>query len=138
MKTQNQYLIKITSAIIVSLCLQISTLVAGSAFNSNSGNNSTACVNCLKNNAVFILAPVTPSEATFSDEVTNIEISLAPVSPAEATFEELPETLNNDIPELLAPTTPAEATFDDGPDSASAYILQYLAPSTPDVADFND
>ena len=61
------------------------------------------------------LAPVTPVEADFNDDVTNLTfdiIALAPTTPCEADF-------NDDVTNLtfdtiaLAPTTPNEADFSD-------------------------
>jgi hypothetical protein len=57
------------------------------------------------------LAPVTPSEADFSEYVPEPSISLAPVTPAEADFNEAEysaqvSTLN------LKPTTPTNADFE--------------------------
>jgi hypothetical protein len=64
-------------------------------------------------NELFLLAPSTPVEATFSDETANSENNLAPTAPAEASFDDEPEFISASIPEYLAPTTLPEADFND-------------------------
>ena len=64
--------------------------------------------------AAFNLAPVSPIEADFSDEIseTTIDIiTLAPVTPSEADFSSDDETTNDSV---FAPVTPSVADFSDG------------------------
>ena len=76
-------------------------------------NEGSECLNCVRNTLTLRLGPVTPTEATFSDEIVNEDFS-------------------------FAPTTPAEASFDDGIEPATTMILGNIAPQTPAEADFND
>ena len=74
-------------------------------------NEGAECLNCVRNTLTLRLGPVTPTEATFSDEIITEDVSFAPKTPSEASFEdgiEPPATL---ALENLAPKTPVEADF---------------------------
>ena len=87
------------------LTLSASVLFAGNETSSAPVSNET---NTIK---MSILAPVTPSEATFEDIPSVNEIAaLIPVTPTEATFEDVSgDVMPNNA---LAPTTPATADFE--------------------------
>jgi hypothetical protein len=115
--------IKIVQIIFEILSLQINLVIAANPIRIDHFNNPSICVICSNSasstqkdilfNELISLAPSTPDEATFSDEVTTMEIN-------------------------LAPTTPAEASFDNDTESISPYVIECLAPTTPPKADFND
>lgn len=81
------------------------------------------------------LAPNVPAEATFeeiSDAITTIV--LAPITPSEADFTDaVPESTINIA--TLAPVTPIEADFATDDETTNAGVL---SPVTPSVADFSD
>jgi hypothetical protein len=95
--------VTILSAIFI---LQINFL-----FGNNDGSPSSSTNREPSSTTIISLAPLTPKEASFEEEVpiTNLNI-LAPVTPKEATFEDEAPTI-----ELIqvAPVTPKEATFED-------------------------
>jgi hypothetical protein len=66
------------------------------------------------------LAPVTPKEASFDEELTGMDNSM--------------------LTRSLAPVTPRTASFDDSvtTEISIKQILQLLAPKTPKEVDFND
>jgi hypothetical protein len=97
--------------LIISILLSIfsQNLMAKSPLKSGlAGNEST----------LVILAPVTPTEATFSDvipEKAPSMVNIAPVTPTEAFFEDTitaPE-VSNELLKKVAPVTPKECGFDD-------------------------
>ena len=122
-----------TIIIAAFLFLQASVLFAGnSETRSMETNEAVSCEIC-------ILAPITPTEASF-EEVTEVAtfsfdfLFLAPVTPEEADFSEV--TLEMDIVlTILAPETPAEADFNDNIEDL-VIDLSALAPVTPAEADF--
>jgi hypothetical protein len=125
---------KATSIIIaVVLTLQVNLLFAGNKDTKSTANNETSfCPTC-------ILAPVTPTEATFEETTEpnafSLDLtSLAPVTPVEADFNDVVPEKNLDVT-ILAPTTPTEADFNE-PIEAQAFNLTNLAPVTPSEADF--
>jgi hypothetical protein len=62
---------------------------------------------------ILVLAPFTPTEATFEDEAEGFSISsLAPVTPAEADFNDDEPALNGNTVSM-APVTPSEADFNE-------------------------
>jgi hypothetical protein len=80
------------------------------------------------------LAPLTPSEASFEEVISEMDFSnLAPELPSEATFEDA----NFEMPIVtdLAPAVPAVADFSDASEILMVNI-NTLAPSTPMFADF--
>ena len=82
------------------------------------------------------LAPATPAEVTF-EEVTDANAPafiLAPVSPIEADFSDAISETTIDIT-TLAPVTPVEADFTSDDETTNVSVL---APVTPSVADFSD
>jgi hypothetical protein len=93
------------------------------------------------------LAPVTPKEATFSDndlEPKPLPVidRLAPITPQEATFEEIkpePDLLSIDplILQKIIPVTPKEAEFEESPVEMTSGI-DSLAPVSPAIATFED
>jgi hypothetical protein len=90
-----------------------------------------------ENRSVIIsLAPGTPAEATFEDvsDATATAFILAPVSPTEADFSDAVSETTIDITSL-APVTPIEADFASDDDTMNASAI---APATPSVADFSD
>jgi len=104
--------------------LQINFLFAANPTESNPLTHFTICVTCNTNvltiqkeellNDLIVLAPITPIEATFSDETEYSEINLAPTTPVESSFDDdYFEPISPCILECLAPTTPAEADFND-------------------------
>ena len=111
----------------------IFTLSLNVLFASNDG----AAVNT-EPNSLTALAPITPAEATFeevNDAITaGVAFNLAPVSPIEADFsDEIPETTINMI--TLAPVTPYEADFASDDETTNTSVL---APVAPSAADFSD
>ena len=110
----------------------IFTLSMNVLFASNDG----AVVNSETNSFQTALAPNTPAEATFEDanDATVTAFILSPVSPIEADFsDEISETTINII--TLAPVTPFEADFASDDETMNASVL---APVTPSVADFSE
>jgi hypothetical protein len=89
------------------------------------------------------LAPVTPKEANFDEEITGMEKdftigSLAPTTPESASFDDtiLTEMSFKDILHLLAPKSPQEVDFNDPAESIDNF--RYLRPATPKEALFED
>ena len=80
------------------------------------------------------LAPTTPAEADFSEEMAVPVVTLnmlAPATPVVADF-------NDNVPETsisLSPVTPAEAGFNEGELSQPVNTIE-LKPTTPTNADF--
>jgi hypothetical protein len=125
---------KATTIIIAAvLSLQVSLLFAGINNTRSTVNDETVlCPTC-------VLAPVTPTEATFEETTITSAISfdftsLAPATPFEADFSDVVPEKNLDLT-ILAPVTPAEADFNETTESQSD-ILSALAPVTPSEADF--
>ena len=83
------------------------------------------------------LAPVTPSEADFSDAapepVVNV-VTLAPVTPSEADFNDDLQ-ITNVSETRLAPLTPYTADFDDV--VTVSPVTDLLVPIAPSEADFD-
>jgi hypothetical protein len=99
-------------------------------------SNDKTAVNSESNSVHVLLAPVTPSEATFEEisDAASIAFILAPVSPIEADFSDaIAETTIDNV--TLAPVTPSEADF--GSDDETTNVSVF-APVTPSVADFSD
>ncbi len=97
------------------------------------------------NTEVVNLAPVTPQEATFEDDMAvyepaNIMSDLHFLTPKEADFIDIvPEPFTNIS--IFAPSTPKEATFDDELNCGTVIcndLLKSLAPTAPKEADFNN
>lgn len=95
----------------------------------------------MRHTIFYNLAPVTPKEADFNENVPEITRNnydyLKPLSPKEATFD---ETDNNDMKttwdnllEKLSPVTPKEADFNEIDESD---LMKNLQPGTPREADF--
>jgi hypothetical protein len=85
---------------------------------------------------ISALAPVTPLEADFNDGVPAPDasrINLSPVTPNEADFNDAAPETTEDI-SILAPVTPLEAEFNDAAEMQAD--LSPLAPTTPAEADF--
>ncbi len=86
------------------------------------------------------LAPFTPLEASFDEEVMGyLPVSLYPYAPEFADFSDvLPEPASPSV--NIAPEVPIEATFEDEPSTevVPVEILNNLAPSTPQEAPFED
>jgi len=125
---------KATTIIIAAvLSLQFNILFAGNPdnnVNNNASDNEIAYINMIN------LAPVTPSEAGFSDvnpePLVNVT-KLAPVTPAEADFNDnAPEMKLNTID--LAPETPSVADFEEI--DADQPECSLLIPVAPKKADF--
>jgi hypothetical protein len=111
----------------------IFTLSLNVLFASNDG----AAVNNMMTPSIFTaLAPATPAEATFEEvnDATATAFILAPVSPIEADFSDAISETTIDIT-TLAPVTPIEADFTSDDDTTN---VSFLAPVTPSVADFSD
>lgn len=113
-------------------------LVLALSFNVLFANNENAVSNHYPVTSALLLAPTTPTEATFDEgvETTMPSINkLAPVTPMEADFlDSVPEIESN--LHLLAPVTPAEADFTN--DTIPTLFSTNLSPITPDKADFTD
>jgi hypothetical protein len=128
-QTQNKSKMKATTTILAAvLTLSMNVLFAT--------NDGTGAINNINSSTFTTLAPNTPAEATFEDanDATVIAFNLAPVSPIEADFtDEIPEA-TIDIT-TLAPVTPGEADFASDDETTNASVL---APVTPSVADFSD
>ena len=115
--------IQITRSIIILFGLIISFLWIANATGGNPSDKSFFCVFCKNSvsanqNGVLSedmswLAPTTPSEAPFSNEIAETESNLAQTSPEEASFEGDTELINSSAMEFLAPATPQEADFKD-------------------------
>ena len=80
------------------------------------------------------LAPATPKEANFEDQIFSGEfIALAPLTPEQASFEDaIEDSINTD----LVPVTPMTADFSDDPDQSEN--IRSLAPVIPTTADFDE
>jgi hypothetical protein len=125
---------KATTIIIAAvLSLQFNILFAGNPDNNVNNNVSD---NEISNFSLINLAPVTPSEAGFSDVIPEPLVNvtkLAPVTPAEADFNDnAPEINSNTID--LAPETPSVADFEEIDADQPDYNL--LIPVAPTKADF--
>ena len=99
-------------------------------------SNDGASVNSETNSFHTSLAPNTPAEATFEEVNDAIATAfiLAPVSPVEADFSDAISETTIDII-TLAPVTPSEADFASDDETTNVSVL---APVTPSVADFSD
>jgi hypothetical protein len=125
---------KATTFIIAAvLSLQVSLLFADNNETRSTVSGETFfCTTCL-------LAPVTPTEATFeetslSNAFTYDYTTMAPVAPVEADFSDVVPERNLDLT-FLAPVTPAEADFNETVEDQDLN-LSALAPVTPAEADF--
>ena len=125
---------KTTSIIITAVfTLQVSLLFAGNNDTKSTVNDETIlCPTC-------VLAPVTPNEATFEENLvintTSFDFTaLSPVTPIEADFSDVVPEKNLDLT-ILTPVTPVEADFNDNIDTLT-FNLNALAPATPAEADF--
>ena len=119
---------KATTTILAAvLTLSINVLLAG---------NDEAIMNSETNTVRTSLAPATPSEATFEDanDATFSVFVLAPITPVEADFTDVVTESTINIA-TLSPVTPAEADFASDDETTNAGVL---APVTPSVADFSD
>jgi hypothetical protein len=134
----NPETMKVILTMIVMFGLQINFLFAVNPVENSIANNFSNCRTCLNNTTAILLAPITPAEATFSDEAADAQTVLAPTTPSEASFEDEAGFTDTFIPEDLAPETPSEASFEDETGFTSTFIQEFLAPSTPSEADFND
>ena len=89
------------------------------------------------------LAPVTPKEATFNDNIPEerTNINLAPVTPKEATFEDADYSSTEITSEFLreiAPVAPAFADFDDSFPEAiqDTSVATFTIPMEADFPDY--
>ena len=89
------------------------------------------------------LAPVTPREAGFDEELPGMDInmsigSLAPVTPQTASFDDIvtSEISIREILQLLAPKTPKEVDFNDPMESINNF--RQFSPVTPHEASFEE
>jgi len=125
---------KATSIIIAAaLSFQVSFLSAGNIETSPTFYNEAVSVN------IYLLAPVTPVEATFEDATEASAFAfdfsyLSPATPDEADFSDVVPEKNIDLT-ILAPVTPDEADFNDTIEDLDN-DLSALAPVTPAEADF--
>ena len=96
--------------------------------------NDGSTINKELNTPVYnLLAPTTPSEASFEDLSESTIFFLVPVAPVEADFSDsAPETIVDFS--TLAPVTPSEASFSSEDSHYPGAIG--LAPVTPAFADF--
>jgi hypothetical protein len=76
-------------------------------------NSDSANQNGVLSEYMIWLAPTTPSEAPFSDEIADTELNIAQTSPEETSFEGDPELINSSVMEFLKPAIPIEADFKD-------------------------
>jgi len=117
----------------ITILAAILTLSVNALFASNDG---AVVINNLNSSTFTTLAPITPALATFEEvnDANPTAFILAPISPIEADFSDAILETTIDIT-TLAPVTPIEADFasDDETTNVSA-----LAPVTPSVADFSD
>jgi hypothetical protein len=116
-----------TTIIAVILTFSLNVLLA---------SNDGAVMNAETNSFQTSLVPSTPVEASFEEitDATAVAFILAPVSPVEADFSDaIPETTIDII--TLAPVTPSEADFSSDDETTNVSVL---APVTPSVADFSD
>ena len=99
-------------------------------------NDGAAVINSMTSSTFTALAPATPAEATFEEVnvATANAFILAPVSPMEADFSDAVSETTIDIT-TLAPVTPSEADFASDDEITNVSVL---APVTPSVADFSD
>jgi hypothetical protein len=119
---------KATTTILAAvLTLSMNVLFAG---------NDETLLRTETNTFLSSLAPATPAEATFEDvnEATIAAFILAPVSPIEADFSDAISETTIDIT-TLAPVTPIEADFASDDDTTTVSVI---APVTPSAADFSD
>ena len=114
--------------------LQIPLMMASSPVNAGPAKNTLD---------ISTLAPVTPKEATFNDNIPEERtyFKLAPVTPKEATFEDADYASAEITSEFLrevAPVTPASADFDDSvPDAAQETVdVTFTIPLDADFPDF--
>jgi len=92
----------------------------------------TAALNLLAA-GLFATNNIPPAKKDLTRDPSGYCISLAPATPAEATFEdEVPVTDYHN----LMPTPPRQATFEDEP--VDSILLKVLAPVAPSEADFSD
>jgi hypothetical protein len=123
MKTQNiTAAIKLVQGIVIMAAFQYNFLLAGTPVEKGGSNIGNFCIPCIENlfliqreamADISVLAPVTPKEADFKDEASNIIPVLAPTTPSEAVFEDDPGFTNVLLPGNLTPATPAVADFTD-------------------------
>ncbi|MEI7724676.1 MAG: hypothetical protein WCK09_06195, partial [Bacteroidota bacterium] len=99
-------------------------------------NDGAAVINNITSSKFTTLAPATPAEATFEEvnDATATAFILAPVSPIEADFSDAISETTIDII-TLAPVTPIEADFSSDGETTNVSVLD---PVTPSVADFSD
>ena len=81
-----------------------------------SGNDTDRPAENSSGSETFTIAPVTPMEAGFDEDVPStatvintLFTTLAPITPAEANFND-----DNELKTDISPTTPKEADFDEG------------------------
>lgn len=117
--------------------LNITTVFAGNDLESP-GINESITESLLRN-----LAPVTPKEASFDEELTGMDNnfsigSFAPVTPGTATFDDtIPSEMSmQEIIKLLAPKSPKEVEFNDP--VVSYDNLNQFKPVIPHEASFED
>lgn len=107
--------------------------LSGNLFAVNDGAPTTS--DKAINSFYAILAPSTPKETNFNDNVMADYFSaLVPVTPKNATFDDENEQVDLLILNILAPVTPKEAGFDD--EANQTNDLKALTPVTPSQADF--
>ncbi len=115
-----------TLIIAAALTLQVNVLLAGNKSTNASYTNESTTI------AYVTLAPTTPEEATFEDEMMFDVYQLMPVTPDEAGFEDLSFEMVAGLD--LTPLTPVVADFNDS--NEITLNLNSLAPITPSEADF--
>ena len=93
--------------------LQLNALFAANPIECNFADQFSTCKTCQNAINEISLAPITPDEATFSDEAVERKIEFAPTTPAEASFDDDAEPVSLPLNKCLAPQTPAEADFTD-------------------------
>ena len=99
-------------------------------------NDGAAVISNMNSSTFTTLAPTTLVEASFEEvnDATASAFILAPVSPIEADFSDAISETTIDI-FTLAPVTPIEADFASDEDTTN---VSALAPVTPSAADFSD
>jgi hypothetical protein len=112
MKTKNQFQKSIAfTSIITILCLvHMSSFAGVTGRMKNVIHVNSECPTCKALTTINLLAPTTPEEASFEDEIQPDLLNLKPETPVEATFEEFEVTPVSIW--LLAPVTPFEVTFE--------------------------
>ena len=117
----------------ITILAAVLTLSINVLFASNYG---AVVINNLNPSTFTTLAPITPALATFEEvnDATTSAFILAPVSPIEADFSDAISETTIDIT-TLAPVTRIEADFATDDETTNVSVL---APVTPSGVDFSD